>query len=187
MYNYIKCKKKLDVSDEITEKLGITWPDITFIIEPLASRVGEFLIRSNGQLCHKVVVQEDVDESQIGEPGVIWGGTGYCRILSSDWESVQYTGNISVEATILGETADADVKIDFGVEDGFVLNHEVNLNLVDNAPRKEHDKRIKKLAIKRAKRMNTWWYRLYNSSIRKPLKYTRRIFFPKWKTFVTKN
>ena len=175
MYNYIKCRKDLDIPDDVTEKLGVIWSDVIFLADALEGKVGEFLIRSNGQLCHKVAEYEKVDASETGMPGVVWDGTGYSKIVTTDWVKFEFTGSLETKTTILGKTADADVEIKFEVESGYVSKHEVvKLDVVDNAERKEHDKKIKEHAIERAKKMNTRSYRLYDASIRKPIKYVAR-------------
>ena len=146
-----------------------------FLSDALGGKVGEFLIRSYGQLCHKVAEFEKVDDSEVGMPGVVWDGTGYSKIASTDWVKFEFTGQLDTKSTILGKTADADVEIKFEVEGGYVGNHEVvKLDVVDNTERKEHDKKIKQLAIERAKKMNTKSYRLYDTSVLKPIRYLAR-------------
>jgi hypothetical protein len=175
MYNHIKCRKDLDIPDDVTEKLGVIWSDVIFLADSFDGKVGEFLIRSNGQLCHKVAEYEKVDTSESGMPGVVWDGTGYSKIVTTDWVKFEFTGSLETKTTILGKTADADVKINFEVESGYVGTHEVvKLDVMDNAERKAHDKKIKQHAIERAKKMNTWSYRLCDTSIRKPIKYVAR-------------
>lgn len=176
-YNYLKCRLDLDISDEATEKLGVNWSDVTFLTEKVDGKMGEFLIRANGQFCHKSVEVEKVDATRSGESGVIWGGTGYCRIAFMEWRGLSISEKVEVNTTILGKEADADIEIKFEVNNGYVIRHEVaKFELIDNAPRKEHDKRIKELAIKRAKRMNTRGYRLYDFVVRKPLRCIFRAF-----------
>ena len=174
MHNYIRCKKELNISTEITEKLGVEWENTTFLIDPVDGQSGEFLIKEDSRLCYRKTITDTVDDSEAGNPGVIWGGTGYVRIVSSEWEPMTYSGSLSIKATILGDTSDADVEISFEVEDGFALKHDVNLNLIDNTSRKEHDKRIKVCAINRANKMNTKRYRVYDNLIRKPTKWLAR-------------
>ena len=174
-YNYLKCRLDLDISEEATEKLGVDWPDVTFLTETVDGKVGEFLIRANGQFCHKSVEMEKVSASDAGESGVIWGGTGYCRIAFMDWKRLSISEKIDVNTTILGKEADADIEIKFEVNNGYVVRHEVTkFELIDNASRKKHDTLIKELAIKRAKKMNTRGYRLYDWVVRKPLTYICR-------------
>lgn len=170
-YNYLKCRLDLDIPDDVTEKLGVEWSNVTFLVESVDGKLGEFLVRANGQFCHKSTETEKVDESKAGEPGVIWGGTGYCRIAFMEWKGMSISETVSVNTTILGKDADADMTIEFDVNEGYVTKHRVSrLNLVDNAPRKEHDGRIKEMAIKRAKKMNTRRHRVYDSVVRKPLR-----------------
>jgi hypothetical protein len=174
-YNYLKCRLDLDISEDDTEKLGVHWSDVTFLTASVDGKVGEFLIRSNGQFCHKSVEMEKVPASKASESGVIWGGTGYCRIAFMDWKGLPISEKITVNTTILGKDADADVEIKFEVNSGYVVRHEVTkFELIDNAPRKKHDTHIKELAIKRAKKMNTKGYRLYDCTVRKPLTYICR-------------
>jgi hypothetical protein len=176
-YNYLKCRLDLDVSVEDTEKLGVVWDEVTFLTEPIAGKFGEFLIRPSGQLCHKGTEVEKVDESQAGQPGVIWGGTGYCRIEFMDWQGLSISENIDIRTDVLGKDADASIEIQLKVESGYVVSHTISkFDLIDNAPRKEHDRRIKSLAIERAKKMNTKRYRWYDSVVRKPLRCVFRGF-----------
>ncbi len=176
MHNYIKCKKNLGISDDITKKLGISWEDTVFLIDMFDNHTGEFLIKESGKLFHRVTEVEKVPDSEIGEPGVIWGGTGYCRIKSSSWEILDYTGTIGTKANVLGKDSDADISITFEVKDGLVTSHDVDIKLIDNASRKEHDGRIKQCAIVRAKKMNTRRYRFFDIFIRKPLRWIARAF-----------
>ena len=176
MHNYIKCKKDLDISTEITDKLGIEWENTVFLIDMVDNHTGEFLIKETGQLCHRVTEVEKVPDSEIGESGVIWGGTEYCRIKATHWEDLKYTGNITIKASILGKGVDADVSIKFEVEDGLTISHDADINLIDNTSRKEHDSKIKQCAIIRAKKMSTRRYRVFDIFIIKPLRLVCRGF-----------
>jgi len=177
MYNHIKCRMDLDISDDVTDQLGIIWSDVIFLSESLSGKVGEFLIRSNGSLCHKTAEYEKVTESEMGMPDVVWDGTGYSKLITTDWLRIDYSGLLDVKTTILGKTADADVEIQFELREGYVASHKINkLDVIDNADRKSHDKMIKQLAIKRAEKMNTKTYQLYYSIIKRPLKFVVRLF-----------
>ena len=165
----------MDVPGELTEKLEVDWQEVTFLTEPISGKMGEFLIRSNGVLYHRGMEKEKVGQSHAGEPGVVWGGTGYCRLVSTDWALFDFTGNIEMKTSILGKEFDADVEIKFELKGGAVVQHEfVNINLIDNSSRKSHDKKIKQLAITRAQKMNTKSYRAYDSLIRKPIIFVAR-------------
>ena len=74
---------------------------------------------------------------------MIWGGTGYCRIKSASWESLEYTGDIVTKASILGKDTDANISVKFEVKGGMVTSHDVDINLIDNTSRIEHDCMIK--------------------------------------------
>lgn len=174
MHNYLKCKKNLDISTDITKKLDIVWEDTVFIIDAFDNRTGEFLIKDTGKLFHRVTEMEKVNESEIGEPGVIWGGTGYVRIKSSTWEWVEYTGDITTKASILGKDTDADISVKFNVENGLVISQDVDIKLIDNAGRKAHDQKIKQCAINRAKKMSTRRYKYFDIFIRIPLRVLAR-------------
>lgn len=169
MHNYIKCKRKLDIPESVTKKLDIEWDGVTFLVEMIGGKAGEFLIRDTGQLCHNRSERENIDASQAGQPGVIWGGSGYCKVTSYGWEPFSYTGDAIAKVSILADDADADIKVKFEFENGYVTNHEVNTKMIDNTLRKQHDKKIKEFAIKRVKKMNTRPYRFYDSCIRKPI------------------
>ena len=67
MYNYIKCKYKLNLTEEEKNSIERDWEKITFLCDPILGKVGEFLIRGNGELCHNVTEFEKVDDSEIGE------------------------------------------------------------------------------------------------------------------------
>ena len=154
MHNYIKCKKNLGISDDITRKLDIVWEDTVFLID----------------MFDNVTEIEKVSEDAAGESGVIWGGTGYCRIKSASWESLEYTGDIVTKASILGKDTDANISVKFEVKGGMVTSHDVDINLIDNTSRIEHDSKIKQCAIVRAKKMSTRRYRYFDIFIRKPLR-----------------
>tara|TARA_A100001037_G_scaffold63293_1_gene55371 strand:+ start:73960 stop:74529 length:570 start_codon:yes stop_codon:yes gene_type:complete len=167
----------LDISDDVTEKLGVVWSDVIFLSEALSGKMGEFLIRSNGSLCHKTAEYEKVSESEVGMPDVVWDGTGYSKLITTNWTRVDYSGLLDVKTTILGKTSDADVELRFEIKNGYVASHDVvKLDVIDNAERKEHDRLIKKLAIERAQKMNTKTYQLYYSLVKRPLKFIVRLF-----------
>lgn len=169
MYNYIKCKYSLDLSDEEKESIDRDWEKITFLCNPIEKKVGEFLIRGNGELCHNVTEFEKVSDDEIGESGVVWNGSEYARIKSTEWVRVDFTGEITIESQVISKTTDADIKIDFKFEHGYVVSHKPNIILIDNSERLSHDKKIKELAIKRAKKFNSTEYKLYDTIIRRPL------------------
>ena len=60
MNNYIKCKYKVDFSEEVLEKIDAEWEKLTYLCEPINKKHGDFLIRSNGELCHNIVEYEEV-------------------------------------------------------------------------------------------------------------------------------
>ena len=62
------------------------------------------------------------------------------------------------------------MEIVFDIKSGYVFNHVSNVTLIDNTERLEHDKKIKKIAIKRAEKLNSTQYRIYDYLIRKPMK-----------------
>ncbi len=169
MYNYIKCKYKLNLTEEEKNSIERDWEKITFLCDPILGKVGEFLIRGNGELCHNVTEFEKVDDSEIGEPGVIWNGTGYARIKSTEWVHVNFSGKLKIESQIIAKTSDADIKIEFELRQGYVVDHTPNVVLIDNTDRLEHDKKIKQLAIIKAKKYNSNSYKMYNLILRKPL------------------
>ena len=170
MYNYLKCKYVLDISDEEKSAIDRDWEKITFLCDPILGNIGEFLIRGNGELCHSQVDYEKVPDESIGEPGVIWNGTGYARIKSSDWVRVDLTGELKITTQIISKKTDASVEINFKFENGYVVSHKPNIVLIDNAERLAHDKKVKQFAIDRAKRLNSKWYRCYDMLVRLPIK-----------------
>ena len=154
MYNYIKCKYNLDLSEEEKSSIDREFETITFLCDPILGKVGEFLIRGNGELCHNVTEFEKVKSDEIGEPGVVWNGSDYARIKSTEWERLDYTGEFTIE---------------FSFEKGYVVSHKPTIVLIDNQQRLEHDQKIKQLAIDRVNRLNSKSYKVYDMIIRKPL------------------
>ena len=169
MYNYIKCKYSLKLSENEISSIDRDWTTITFLCDPILDKVGEFLIRGNGELCHNVTEFEKVDQEDIGEPGVIWNGTQYARIKSTEWMRVDFTGKFTIESQIISKTTDANIKIDFEFKNGYVVDDTPNIVLIDNKERLEHDKKIKQLAIKRAQKFNSNSYKAYECIVKKPL------------------
>ena len=169
MYNYIKCKYSLNLSEKENTSIGQDWTTITFLCDPILDKVGEFLIRGNGELCHNVTEFEKVKQADIGEPGVIWNGTEYARIKSTEWERVDFTGKFVIESQLISKVTDADIKIEFEFTKGYVVTHTPNIVLIDNSERLEHDQKIKQLAISRVKKFNSKPYKTYDCVVRKPL------------------
>ena len=174
MYNYIKCKYKLNLTEEEKNSIERDWEKITFLCDPILGKVGEFLIRGNGELCHNVTEFEKVDNSEVGEPGVIWNGTEYARIKSTEWQRIDLNDKITIETQIISKKTDADVKVEFEFEHGYVVSHKPSITLIDNQERLDHDKKVKEFAIKRAKRFNSPWYKAYNTLFRTPMLYLVR-------------
>ena len=174
MYNYIKCKYNIKLSEEDSEKLDREVDSITFLCDAINGKVGEFLIRGNGELCHNVTEYEKVDKSEIGEPGVIWNGTDYARIKNTEWVRIDYSDKLVIESQIISKKIDASIKVNFEFKSGYVVSCKHELLFIDNTKRLEHDKKIKNLAIKRAKRYNSKSYKIYSILFRNPLIYIFR-------------
>jgi hypothetical protein len=169
MYNYIKCKYQLEVTTEEKTAIDQDWNTITFLCDPILGKVGEFLIRGNGELCHNLTEYEKVNEDQAGQPGVVWDGTGYARVKSTEWKRIDLSDTLTIQTQIISKKTDADVKIEFKFENGYVVSHKSNITLIDNEQRLSHDKKIKEFAIKRATQLNSKWYRAYDVCLRTPL------------------
>lgn len=169
MYNYLKCKFPLNLSDAEKNAINRDWEKIVFLTEPIDKKVGEFLIRKNGELCHNFTEYEKVDEDKIGEPGVIWNGTTYARIKNTRWDRVEFTGKISVKTEVISKQVDAGITIEFEFNNGYVVNHKPEIVLIDNSERLAHDQKIKQLAIKRANMYNSLYYRIYTNIIKSPM------------------
>jgi hypothetical protein len=169
MYNYIKCKYKLNLSEDEKKSIKQEWDTLTFLCDPILNKSGEFLIRGNGELCHSVTEFETVDKTDIGEPGVIWNGIEYARVKSTEWVRIDFTGTFIVESQIISKETDADIKIEFEFKNGYVVTHTPNIVLIDNTQRLEHDKKIKQLAITRARKFNSPLYKTYEGVVKKPL------------------
>ena len=169
MNNYIKCKYQVEFSEEVREKVNAEFDKLTYLCDPILNNYGDFLIRSNGELCHNIVEYEKVDKEELGNPGVIWNGTEYARIINKEWRRLDFTGELQIKTQIIAPQTDADVKINFNFKNGYVLEATPDVLLIDNTERLKHTDFIKKVAIKRAKRMNTWYYKLFKNLMINPL------------------
>ena len=169
MNNYIKCKYQVEFSEEVREKVNTEFDKLTYLCDPILNNYGDFLIRSNGELCHNIVEYEKVDKEELGNPGVIWNGTEYARIINKEWRRLDFTGELQIKTQIIAPQTDADVKINFNFKNGYVLEATPDVLLIDNTERLKHTDFIKKVAIKRAKRMNTWYYKLFKNLMINPL------------------
>lgn len=169
MINYIKCKYDLKLSDEILEKLDLDLNEITFVCDSILNKHGDFLIRSNGELCHNLTEYKEVSKEEIGEPGVIWNGTSYARVVNTKWDRIDYTDDLEIKTQIIAKQTDADIKVKFSFKNGYVVNCEPNVLLIDNTARLKHSEQIKQVAIKRAKRVNSWYFKLFRKLAINPL------------------
>lgn len=169
MINYIKCKYDLKLSDEILEKLSVDLDTVTFICDSILNKHGDFLVRSNGELCHNLVEYQEVSDEELGKPDVIWNGTSYARVINTKWDRVNYTGELVIKTQLIAKKTDADIKIKFEFENGYVTNCEPNVLLIDNTQRLNHTEKIKNIAIKRAKYMNSFQYKILKNLILNPL------------------
>ena len=169
MYNYIKCKCELDIPKSDKIKIDADLNEVTFLCDSIQGKFGEFLIRSNGELCHNVTEYEIVSDKELGSPGVIWNGAEYARIKSTDWARVNYSGQLKIETQIISKTMDASIKINFEFTNGYVIEHTPEVVLIDNTERLAHDEKIKKLAINHAKKLNSRTYKILELLIKKPL------------------
>jgi len=169
MNNYIKCKYKVNFSEEVLEKVDVEWEKLTYLCEPINKKHGDFLVRRNGELCHNIVEYKEVGPDEFGKPGVIWNGTTYARVTNRDWERVDFTGELEIKTQIIAPQTDADVKIKFKVENGYVISAEPNVLLIDNTARLKHNEQIKQIAIKRAIRVNSWHFKLFRKLVINPL------------------
>ena len=159
----------MNCTDSDVEKIGVDLTTVNFLCKPIDGKIGDFLIRENGELCHNVIEYEMVNENRAGQPGVIWSGTGYAIIKSKEWVRVDFTGDLEIETQIMAKKTDASVKVKFEFSSGYVVSHEPDVVLIDNEARLKHTENIKKQAIKRAKRMNTLRYKIYKSCLINPL------------------
>lgn len=169
MNNYIKCKYAVEFSQAVLEKIDVDFDKITFLCEPILNNYGDFLIRSNGELCHNIIEYKKVESDQLGEPGVIWNGSTYARIINKEWKRIDFTGELEIKTQIIAPKTDANVKIKFQIKNGYVMDAKSDVLLIDNTDRLNHTEKIKKIAIKRAKQMNTWYYKLFKNAIINPL------------------
>lgn len=169
MYNYIKCKCELDISDSDKAAIDADLNKVTFLCNPIEGKVGEFLIRSNGELCHNVTEYEKAPSEEMGSPGVIWNGTDYARVKSTDWIRLDFSGDLEIETQIISKKTDASIKIKFEFANGYVRGHTPEVLLIDNTERLAHDETIKKLAIGHAEKLNSTSYRTFELLVKKPL------------------
>lgn len=100
---------------------------------------------------------------------VIWNGTDYARIINKEWKRIDFTGELEIKTQIIAPNTDADVKINFKFKNGYALEAKPNVLLIDNTERLNHTEKIKNIAIKRAKRMNTWYYKVFKKCLINPL------------------
>lgn len=175
MYNYIKCKYSVNLTDEEKEKLDRDIESLTFVCDAIENNIGEFLIRGNGELCHNTTEFEKVSPEEVGEPGVIWNGKEYAKVKNSEWVRVNFTGKTKIETQIISKKTDASFKIEFEFNQGYVVDHSVELLFIDNTERLAHDKKIKEIAVQRAKKYNSRSYRAYNSYVITPLVKVARV------------
>ena len=169
MYNYIKCKCDLNISDSDKTAIDVDLNTITFLCDPIQGKLGEFLIRSNGELCHNVTEYETVSDDEMGSPGVIWNGTNYARVKSTDWVRVDYTGELLIETQVISKKQDASIKVKFEFANGYVTQQTPDVLLIDNSERLAHDEKIKKLAISHAEKLNSPSYKIFELFIKKPI------------------
>ena len=125
-------------------------------------------------MCHNVTEFEKVEDSELGQPGVIWNGSEYARIKSTEWQRIDLNAKLIIETQIISKKTDADIKVEFEFEHGYVVSHKPSITLIDNTERLSHDKKVKEFAIKRAKKFNSTWYKIYNKLFRTPMQYAIR-------------
>lgn len=170
MYNYIKCKYNLNLEQIYKEGLvDYDLTKLTFLCDSINKKVGEFLIRSNGELCHNITEYEKVNSNEIGSVGVIWNGTEYARVKNTEWVHLNFTGKIIIKTQLISKKTDADIKVEFEFKNGYVIKHTPNVLLIDNKDRLLHDKKIKELAIKNISKYNSKRYKIYEYFLKKPL------------------
>jgi hypothetical protein len=169
MNNYIKCKYPLGISDSDQTSINVDLETVNFLCKPIEEKLGDFLIRRNGELCHNVIEYEKVGSELAGESGVLWNGTGYAKVKSKKWDRVNLCGDLEMETQIMSKKTDAVIKVNFNFLNGYVSSCDTNVILIDNSDRLKHTEKIKNQAIKRAKKMNTTSYKIYKSVLINPL------------------
>ncbi len=159
----------MGISDSDQEAINVDLETVNFLCKPIEGKIGDFLIRGNGELCHNVIEYDNVGSEMAGEPGVLWNGTGYAKVKSKKWDRVNFNGDLEMETQIMSKKTDAVIKVIFNFLNGYVSSCDTNVILIDNSDRLKHTEKIKNEAIKRATRMNSTSYKFYKNLLINPL------------------
>ena len=169
MINTIQSKIRLDISNEILDKLGVRTRDIKFESNSVQGKTGDFVIDDDKKLCHIQVEYENVGDDDVLKSGVFWNGNEYSRVANTDLVGLNYGGDIQAKAFVIGKDADADIIANFKFRLGILMNQDIQVNLIDNSTRKQESERIKQIVIDRETKKNKLSYRIISMCFRKPL------------------
>lgn len=169
MINTIQSKIRLDISNEILDKLGVRTRDIKFESNSVQGKTGDFVIDDDKKLCHIQVEYENVGDDDVLKSGVFWNGNEYSRVANTDLVGLNYDGDIQAKAFVIGKDADADIIANFKFRLGILMNQDIQVNLIDNSTRKQESERIKQIVIDRETKKNKLSYRIISMCFRKPL------------------
>lgn len=169
MINTLHSKIKLDISNEILDKLNVRTRDIKFECNSIEGKTGDFVIDDDKKLCHTHIEYEKIEGDDVLKSGVFWNGTSYSRVVSSDLVGINFNGVISAAAFVVGSESDAEISAEFEFNLGVLLKQDIKVNLVDNSKRKQETERIRKIVIDRETKKNKLSYKIISTLFKKPL------------------
>lgn len=177
MINTIQSKIKLDIPNEILDKLGVRTRDIKFESSSIQNKTGDFVIDDDSKLCHIIIEYEKVQDEDILKSGVFWNGREYSRAVNNDLVKLNYDGDVNATSFIVGKESDAEITAKFSFKLGVLMNQDIQVKLIDNSIRKQESERIRKIVIDRETKKNKLSYKLVSMCFKKPLveviKFTR--------------
>lgn len=169
MINTIQSKIKLDISNEILDKLGIRTRDIKFECDIIDKKTGDFVIDNDKKLCHVFVEYQKVEGDDMLKSGVFWNGREYSRVVSSDLVGIDLDGNVVGKAFVVGKESDAEVTANFEFKLGKLVGQKIDVKLIDNSARRKETDRIRQIVIDRETKKNKLSYKIVSLLVKKPL------------------
>lgn len=169
MISTLYSKIKLDISNEILDKLNIKTRDIKFECNSIEGKTGDFVIDDDKKLCHTHIEYEKIEGDDVLKSGVFWNGTEYSRVASSELIGMNFIGVVKATAFVVGSESDAEISAEFNFNLGVLLNQDIKVNLMDNSKRKKETERIRKIVIDRETKKNKLSYKILSTLFRKPL------------------
>lgn len=169
MVNTIQSKIKLDISNEILDKLNVRTRDIKFECGIIDKKTGEFVIDNDKKLCHVFVEYQKVEGDDMLKSGVFWNGKEYSRVVSSDLVGINLNGDVQGKAFVVGKESDAEVTANFKFKLGKLIGQKIDVKLIDNSARKKETDRIRQIVIDREVKKNKLSYKIVSVFVKKPL------------------